>query len=551
MRKFHFSFAAVVVATVLCIVSFGQAPAIHFTDITKSSGLSYTHYSGAFGKKYLPETLGPGVAFIDYNGDGWQDLFFTNGIDWPGQHRRSATLQLFRNNKNGTFTDVSRTAGLAREVYGLGVAVGDIDNDGDDDLFVSALGQSLLFRNDGGVFTDITKQAGLSGPNEFSTGAAFFDYDKDGRLDLFVANYVQWTPESDISCTLDGVNKSYCTPESYKGASGRLWHNRGNGVFEDVTARAGLLDGTSKGLGVAIMDANQDSWPDIVIANDTQPNRLYINNGNGTFTEKGVLAGIAYSEDGVARAGMGVAAADYDRSGYPSVIITNFTNQMIALYHNEGKGLFVDEAPRSEVGRGSLLTLGFGCFFFDYDLDGWLDIFVANGHIEKDIERIQSRIKYAQPPHLFRNAQKGAFQEVTRAAGDDLNRPRVARAAAYGDIDNDGDLDIVMTTNNGPAVLLRNDGGSNHSVRLRLEGTRSNRDGFGAVVRVQSGSDVQTQALNSGSSYLAQSERILTFGIGSRTQADSVEVKWPSGQVDRLTNVRSGEVVVIREGGGK
>jgi enediyne biosynthesis protein E4 len=551
MRKFHFSVAAVVVATVLCIVSFGQAPAIHFTDITKSSGLSYTHYSGAFGKKYLPETLGPGVAFIDYNGDGWQDLFFTNGIDWPGQHRRSATLQLFRNNKNGTFTDVSRTAGLAREVYGLGVAVGDIDNDGDDDLFVSALGQSLLFRNDGGVFTDITKQAGLSGPNEFSTGAAFFDYDKDGRLDLFVANYVQWTPESDISCTLDGVNKSYCTPESYKGASGRLWHNRGNGVFEDVTARAGLLDGTSKGLGVAIMDANQDSWPDIVIANDTQPNRLYINNGNGTFTEKGVLAGIAYSEDGVARAGMGVAAADYDRSGYPSVIITNFTNQMIALYHNEGKGLFVDEAPRSEVGRGSLLTLGFGCFFFDYDLDGWLDIFVANGHIEKDIERIQSRIKYAQPPHLFRNAQKGAFQEVTRAAGDDLNRPRVARAAAYGDIDNDGDLDIVMTTNNGPAVLLRNDGGSNHSVRLRLEGTRSNRDGFGAVVRVQSGSDVQTQALNSGSSYLAQSERILTFGIGSRTQADSVEVKWPSGQVDRLTNVRSGEVVVIREAGGK
>jgi len=551
MRKFHFSVAAVVVATVLCIVSFGQAPAIHFTDITKSSGLSYTHYSGAFGKKYLPETLGPGVAFIDYNGDGWQDLFFTNGIDWPGQHRRSATLQLFRNNKNGTFTDVSRASGLAREVYGLGVAVGDIDNDGDDDLFVSALGQSLLFRNDGGVFTDITKQAGLSGPNEFSTGAAFFDYDKDGRLDLFVANYVQWTPESDISCTLDGVNKSYCTPESYKGASGRLWHNRGNGVFEDVTARAGLLDGTSKGLGVAIMDANQDSWPDIVIANDTQPNRLYINNGNGTFTEKGVLAGIAYSEDGVARAGMGVAAADYDRSGYPSVIITNFTNQMIALYHNEGKGLFVDEAPRSEVGRGSLLTLGFGCFFFDYDLDGWLDIFVANGHIEKDIERIQSRIKYAQPPHLFRNAQKGAFQEVTRAAGDDLNRPRVARAAAYGDIDNDGDLDIVMTTNNGPAVLLRNDGGSNHSVRLRLEGTRSNRDGFGAVVRVQSGSDVQTQALNSGSSYLAQSERILTFGIGSRTQADSVEVKWPSGQVDRLTNVRSGEVVVIREGGGK
>src|SRR5262245_22409634 len=351
--------SSLVAFVVLCgfsLAILGQSSsAIHFTDITKSSGLTYTHYSGASGKKYLPETLGPGVAFIDYNGDGWQDLFFTNGIDWPGQHRRSATLQLFRNNKNGTFTDVTRAAGLAREVYGLGVAVGDFDNDGDDDLFVSTLGQSLLFRNDGGVFTDVTKQAGLFGANEFSTGAAFLDYDKDGRLDLFVANYVQWSLEADIFCTLDGVNKSYCTPESYKGASGRLWHNRGNGVFEDVTSRAGLLDKTSKGLGVAIMDANQDSWPDIVIANDTQPNRLYINNGNGTFTEKGVLAGIAYSEDGVARAGMGVAAADYDRSGYPSVIITNFTNQMIALYHNEGKGLFVDEAPRSEVGRGSLL----------------------------------------------------------------------------------------------------------------------------------------------------------------------------------------------------
>lgn len=523
-------------------------PSLQFQDVTKAAGLTFTHHSGAAGKKYLPETLGPGVAFIDYNGDGWQDLFFLNGKDWPGQRRQASTPQLFRNNKNGTFTDVTRAAGLAVGVYGMGVAVGDFDNDGDDDLFVSALGQSLLLRNTGGVFADVTKESGLLGPNEFSTSAAWVDYDKDGHLDLFVANYVQWTPQTDIFCTLDGANKSYCTPESYKGAAARLWHNRGNGTFEDATSKAGLMDNTSKSLGVAVLDANQDSWPDILLANDTQPNRLYINNGKGAFTEKGVLSGIAFSEEGIARAGMGVDAADYDRSGYPSVMITNFSNQMLALYHNEGNGLFVDEAPRSAVGRSSLLTLGFGCFFLDYDLDGWLDVFVANGHIERDIERIQTRIKYAQPPHMFRNGGKGAFQEVTKSLGTAFNRSQVARGAAYGDFDNDGDLDIVMTTNSGPAVLLRNDGGANHGLRIRLVGTRSNRDGIGAVARVTTGSETQSQMLRSGSSYLSQSELLLTFGLGNRTQADRVEIRWPSGQIDRLSNVRSGQVLTVREG---
>jgi hypothetical protein len=521
---------------------------VRFVDVTASSGLTFSHYSGATGKKYLPETLGPGVAFIDYNSDGWQDLFFTNGKDWPGQRRRTSTLQLFRNNKNGTFTDVSSATGLAVSAYGLGSAVADFDNDGDDDLFVSALGQSLLFRNDKGVFTDVTRNAGLSGPNEFSTSAAWLDYDKDGHLDLFVANYVQWTPETDIMCTLDGTEKSYCTPESYKGSSARLWRSRGNGTFEDVTIKAGVQDNTAKGLGVVVLDANQDSWPDLLLANDTQPNRLYLNSGKGTFTERGTLAGIAFSEQGIARAGMGADAADYDRSGYPSVMITNFSNQMLALYHNEGNGLFVDEAPRSEVGRASLLTLGFGCFFFDYDLDGWLDIFVANGHIEKGIERIQSRIKFAQPAHLFRNVERGKFQEVTKLVGEAFGKPRVARGAAYGDFDNDGDLDIVMTTNSGPAVLLRNDGGSNRSLRLRLVGARSNRDGFGAVVRVRVGSETQSAMARSGSSYLSQSERILTFGLGSAARADSVEIRWPSGQLDRLNNVPAGPMVTIQEG---
>jgi hypothetical protein len=373
------------------------------------------------------------------------------------------------------------------------------------------------------------------------------DFDRDGSLDLIVGNYVQWTPETDLFCTLDGTRKSYCTPESYKGTSVRLWRNRRDGTFEDVTGKAGLLDNTSKTLGVAVLDANQDLWPDLLFANDTQPNRLYINNGKGGFSERGVLSGIAFSEEGSARAGMGVDAADYDRSGYPSVMITNFANQMLALYHNEGNGLFVDEAPRSALGRATLLTLGFGCFFFDYDLDGWLDIFVANGHIDSDIERIQSRIKYAQPAHVFRNMGKGIFEAVTQSLGAAVRQPRVARGAAYSDFDNDGDLDVVMTTNGGPAILLRNDGVSNHSLRMRLVGSRSNRDGFGSVVRVTVGGETQTQMLRSGSSYLSQSENILTFGLGSRTQADAVEIRWPSGAVDRMSGVKAGGVVTVNE----
>jgi hypothetical protein len=315
-----------------------------------------------------------------------------------------------------------------------------------------------------------------------------------------------------------------------------------------VTKETGLLDATSKGLGVSVLDANQDSWPDLLLANDTQPNRLYINSGKGTFTEKGVMAGIAYSELGNARAGMGVAVGDYDRSGFPSVLITNFSSEMLALYHNEGNGLFVDEAPRSAVGRSSLLTLGFGCFFYDYDLDGWLDIFVANGHIEQGIERIQSKIRYAQPPHLFRNAGGGKFEEVTKTMGAAFNKPLVARGAAHGDFDNDGDLDIVMTTNDGPAVLLRNDGATNRSVRLRLVGTRSNRDGLGAVVTVKVGNETQTAMAQSGSSYLSQSERTLTFGVGKAQSVDSVEVRWPSGRTDRLSGVKTGNIVTIQEG---
>jgi hypothetical protein len=525
---------------------------IHFRDITAQAGIHFTHNNGGFGKKWLPETMGPGCAFIDYDNDGYPDILLINGNDFPGHsHAGATTLKLYHNNGNGTFTDVTRKAGLAVPMFGFGVAVGDYDNDGFDDIFVTALGQSHLFHNNGnGTFTDVTKSAGMWGPNEFSTGAAWVDYDRDGKLDLVVANYVQWSEQGDLYCTLDGAHKSYCTPESYKGTSMRLWHNLGGGKFEDATQRSGLGDPTSKSLGIAVLDYNGDGWPDIVIANDTQPNKLYLNKKDGTFEERGVAAGIGFSEDGIARAGMGVDAADYDHSGHASIMISNFANQMVSLYHNEGNGLFVDEAPQSEVGRATLVTLGFGCFFFDYDNDGWQDIFVADGHIEDQIERVQKRVSYAEPPHLFRNLGGGKFTEVTAQMGNAFSAPKVARAAAYADIDNDGFLDVLLTTNAGPTYLFHNEGGTNHSLRVKLMGTKSNRDGIGAVVRVASGSDKQWKMLRSGSSYLAQSELVLTFGLGSLTKADSIEIQWPSGQVDKLSNIDAGQTVTVQEGTG-
>ena len=523
---------------------------VTFTDVTSPAGIHFTHNSGRSGKRYLPETLGSGVAFIDVDDDGWLDLLFVNGRDWEPRGRRTMAA-LYRNNGHGGFEDITRGSGLDVEMYGIGVAVGDYDNDGRDDVYVTALDGDRLFHNEGGGrFRDVTAASGIHNAS-FGTSAAWLDYDRDGRLDLFVANYVQWTAKGDLWCSLDGVTKSYCTPESYQGASSRLFHNLGGGRFEDASRRAGVEDRTSKSLGVTVLDYNGDGWPDLFVANDTQPNKLYRNNRNGTFSEEGTTAGVAYSEDGVARGAMCADSADYDRSGRPHLVVGNFSNQMLGLYHNEGHGLFVDEAPRSTIGRASLLSLTFGVFFFDYDLDGLPDIFAANGHIEPEINRVQPRVEYREPPLLFRNAGGGRFENAGASVGPDLMRPIVARGAAYGDYDRDGDLDLVVTTNHGPAYLFRNDGGNRNGwISVRTRGVKSNRDGIGAVVRVESASARQWSMVRSGSSYASQSQLAVTFGLGADPIVSSIEVDWPSGTKDRVTNLSTRQFVTIEEGKG-
>jgi hypothetical protein len=527
-----------------------QAPKpIEFTDVTAAAGIRFKHNSGAFGKKYLPETMGSGCAFLDYDDDSWQDILLINSMSWPERKGPKSISALYHNNHDGTFTDVTRQAGLAVEMYALGCAIADYDNDGKVDIYITCHGPNRLFRNLGnGKFVDVTANAGVADPG-FSTSAAWVDYDKDGNLDLFICNYVEWSIESDLFCTLDGTNKSYCTPESYRGQSPTLYRNNGDGTFENVTERAGLFDPTAKSLGVALLDFDEDGWIDLFVPNDTQPNKLYRNNGNGTFAEVGLEAGVAFSEAGVARAGMGVDAADYDGSGRQSLIIGNFSNEMMALYHNEGTGLFVDEAPTSTIGQVSLLTLTFACFFFDYDLDGLPDIFAVNGHVADDIEAVQPKVKYAQPPHLFRNLGKKQFAEVTAKLGQALRRAIVGRGAAYGDFDNDGDLDLVITANNGPARLLRNDGGNqNNLLRIRAIGTQSNRDGIGAKITVKLANGAKLwNIVKTGSSYCSQSELPLTFGLGQESQARQVEVAWPSGHTDKFKDVQANQYLIVKE----
>jgi hypothetical protein len=535
----------------------GSVPGFRLVDVTSQAGIHFQHNSGAYGGKLLPETLGSGCAFLDYDADGWQDILLVNAMDWPGHKQQRSTLRLYRNNRNGTFADVTKSAGLDIEMYGMGVAVGDYNNDGFPDILITCVGQNRLFRNTGkGTFVDATPKSGLQGRQAFSMSAVWFDYDRDGLLDLFVCNYVRWSPDHDVFCSLDGTHKSYCTPEAYRGDTSWLFHNRGDGSFEDVTATSGIFDSSSKSLGVAMIDFDQDGWPDLLVANDTQPNKLYRNLGNGKFKDVAVEAGLAFSADGKARAGMGVDVGDFENSGKPGIAITNFDNEMIGLYRATRPGVYDDIATASGVGLASRNTLGFGCALLDADLDGMLDLAVANGHIDETVRNIRGNTGYAQPPQLFLNQgvlnQGGArFLDVASEVGGGFDQPKVGRGLAYGDFDRDGDLDILLTTNNGPAFLYRNDQtAGNRSVRFRLVGTKSNRDGVGAVVRVFYNGQMQSRTVRGGSSYLSQSELPVTFGTGKRDKLERATIDWPSGRSEEFKSLQTGKAYQCIEGKG-
>jgi hypothetical protein len=538
--------------------AFGASPSpdlgFRLADVTAEAGIHFEHNSGAYGGKLLPETLGAGCTFFDYDRDGWQDILLVNGMDWPGHSREAksgrSTLKLYRNNRNGTFSDVTHSAGLDVEMYGMGVAVGDYNNDGYPDILITCVGQNRLFRNTGrGSFLDVTKSSGLGGRQALSTSALWFDFDRDGRLDLFVCNYVKWSAEHDVFCSLDGKHKSYCTPEAYRGETCWLFHNRGNGTFEDVTATSGIFDSSSKSLGVAMLDYDHDAWPDLLVTNDTQPNKLYRNQRNGTFKDVAVDAGIAFSAEGRARAGMGVDVADFDDSGNSAAAITNFDNEMTGLYRLSGGGGYVDVALQSGIGLASKDKLGFGCAFLDINLDGALDLAVVNGHIDDTVRKAGAG--YAQPPQLFLNLGSEKFIDVAAEAGTGFSQPKVGRGLAYGDFDRDGDLDLLITTNNGPAYLYRNDQTArNRSVRIRLIGTKSNRDAIGAAVKIFSGTSVQSRLVKSGSSYLSQSELPLTFGLGKRDGVDRLVIEWPSGRTEEYKNLACGRAYECVEAQG-
>ena len=559
----------------------GASISIRFTDITQAAGINFTHNNGAFGAKLLPETMGAGMAFLDYDNDGDQDLFVVNGRDWtdaeieafktgsgadmaaslpPRLALKGGTCHLYENNGNGAFIDVTAGSGFDElPLYGMGATVGDYDNDGDPDLYVTGVGRNYLFRNNGpGQFQEVARAAGVV-DRGWSSSAAFLDYDKDGRLDLFVCHYVVWSPAGDIFNTVDGKTKAYTTPEQYVGEACRLYRNLGGGRFRDVSVPAGISvrrgpgEGAGKpllgkSLGVAISDFDGDSWPDIAVANDTEPNFLFRNNARGAFDEIGGQAGIALAETGAVRAAMGVDAGDFDGSGRDSLLFANFSNQMLGLYRNHGGRAFVDIAADSELGTASRPFLGFGACFVDVDNDGMLDIFTANGHLDRDIELIQEDVKFMQRPLLFWNRGKGEFAEVGTRVGEAFARPLIGRGAAYADIDLDGDVDLAITTNNGPLTLFRNDGGSrNNSIRLILQGARGNRSAVGAVVEVKVGAEVVRRTIRSGSSYLSQSELPLTIGLGARQQADSLTVTWPSGAKRNVESLSAGQIITITE----
>jgi len=545
-----------IIVVTLCFVLAGSQAILRaaeptFTDVARVSGIAFEHvYSPE--KKYIVESMSGGVAMFDYDNDGNLDIYFVNSltVDLARAHKKTRSA-LYHNNGDGTFSDVTDKAGVGDIGFGMGVVTGDYNNDGFEDFYVTCLGPNHLFRNNGnGTFTDVTAKAGVSDPR-WSTGAAFVDYDNDGKLDLFVSNYVDFTldhlPEFGVgrTCQFKGTPVQ-CGPRGLPGAGDSLFHNNGDGTFTDVSSKAGVSDPNGYyGLGVICSDFDDDGLVDIFVANDSTPNFLYHNNGNGTFKEIGFVAGTAVNESGSEQGSMGVTLGDYDHDGRLDLFITNFDDEYNILYHNDGKGSFTDVSFRSKVAQVSLAYVGWGTQFFDYDNDGWVDLFVTNGHV------YPQRNPYRQRELLHHNNRDGTFAEVAASSGKALMVERVGRGVAVGDLDNDGDLDVVVNDLDGAPQLLRNDGGNaNNSLLLKLMGTKSNRDGIGARVKVVSGDLTQVDEVHSGGSYLSQNDQRLNFGFGERRTVDLIEVRWPSGVVDKLTNVKPNEIVTIKEGAG-
>ena len=524
---------------------------ITFTEVTSESGLGkFYHDNGSFGEMWFPEQMGSGGGFVDYNNDSWVDILLVGGGGWANHTKRNIkTLWLYKNNKDGTFSEATEETGLGFiNTYGLGIVTADYDNDGDQDIFLTSLDRNILLRNDNGIFNDVSQSSGLGNRIEWSSSAMFFDADKDGWLDLYVGNYAIWSPASDLWCSLDSKTKVYCPPEMYTGLPSRFYYNNGDGTFSDHTQIAGFLPAPGKSLGVVHLDYNNDSWPDLAVANDGERDLLYQNNGDGTFTEKGTELGMAYGENGEARAGMGIDAGIVDSSGHPSIFVGNFSNEMIGVYRYSGKGWFNDRAALSRIGRTSYLSLTFGLFLFDVDLDTDLDLFVGNGHVYPFRTKDQEGITYRQVSQLFTNDGSGVFAYANELIAGVLDNKMVVRGAAVGDYDRDGDLDILLTENNGPVHLWRNDIKNKNYLRVFLEGETSNKDALGAKVVIAIDDYKMERIIRTGSSYLSQSELVATFGLGNHTTIDSLSIIWPSGKIDTFTNIKNNRELFIKEG---
>jgi hypothetical protein len=528
---------------------------VRYTDIRKAAGITFLQDSTQTEEKYYLETMGTGVAWIDFDQDGLVDLFFVQSaatdIYKPSRPLRCA---LYHNNGDGTFTDVTDKAGVGGEGhYGQGVAVGDFDNDGWPDLYVTGYGRAILYHNNGdGTFTDVTSKAGVGDEGKWSTSAGWFDYDKDGWLDLVVTNYIEWSSKNNIYCGEHRPGyRAYCNPGNYRGQKTKLYHNNHDGTFTDVSDASGVGKPESKGMGVVLADFNNDGWPDIAIANDTWPNFLFINKHDGTFEDVSLISGIAASEDGRYEAGMGIDASDVDRDGWQDVYITHLDFELNRLYRNNHNGTFDDATYSSGIGNKAILLSGVSMKFIDYDNDGWPDILQVNGAMVDNVELYHSEVSYKEPLLMFRNIGKGQFEKVSESLGPDFMRPIAGRGLATADFDNDGDIDIALNNRGEVPSLLRNDGGNaNNWLEILLIGTKSNRDGIGASLKLTSEGLVEVEQAKGGMGYMSASDPRIHFGLGKRAKIESLEITWPSGKIDRLTDVPVNKILAVREGTG-